>query len=85
MVWGRFSAAVTGRLVRIEGRMKAAKYREFLEENLLWSVYNLTFQQDTDLKLEWLCWSGHHGVAQPKPRVKPHRISVERPEDSHPI
>jgi hypothetical protein len=33
MVWGCFSA--TGRLVRIEGKMNKAKYREILDENLL--------------------------------------------------
>jgi hypothetical protein len=30
MLWGCFSAAGTGRLVRIEGKMKGAKYREIL-------------------------------------------------------
>ena len=35
MLWGCFSAAVTGRLVRIEGKMSGAKYREILNENLL--------------------------------------------------
>jgi hypothetical protein len=34
-LWGCFSAAVTGRLVRIEGKMKEAKYREIFDENLL--------------------------------------------------
>src|SRR4029434_9171588 len=33
-----FSAAGTGRLVAIEGKMNAAKYREILEENLLQSA-----------------------------------------------
>ena len=31
MLWGCFSAAKTGRLVRIEGTMNAAKYRQILE------------------------------------------------------
>ncbi|KAF7669749.1 hypothetical protein LDENG_00147040 [Lucifuga dentata] len=35
MLWGCFLAAGTGRLVRFEGRMNAAKYKEVLEENLL--------------------------------------------------
>ena len=35
MLWGCFSAAGTGRLVRIEGKMNGAKFREILEENLL--------------------------------------------------
>ena len=34
MLWGCFSAAETGRLVRIEGKMNGAKYREILGENL---------------------------------------------------
>ena len=38
MLWGCFSAAVTGRFVRIEGKMKGAKYREILDENLLQSA-----------------------------------------------
>ena len=58
MLWGCFSAAGTERLVRIEGRMNAAKYREVLEENLLQSASDLrlerrfTFQHYNDLK--WL-------------------------------
>ena len=56
MLWGCFSAARTGRLVRIEGKMNRAKYREILDENLLWSAEDLrlgrrfTFQQDYDPK-----------------------------------
>ena len=61
-----FSAAGTGRLVAIEGKMNAAKYRDILEENLLQSAQDLrlgrrfTFQQDNDPKhtakitKEWL-------------------------------
>ena len=67
MLWGCFSAAGTGRLVRIEGKMNGAKYREILDENLLQSILDLrlgrrfTFQQDNDPKhtakttQEWLC------------------------------
>ncbi|KAL0161714.1 hypothetical protein M9458_045439, partial [Cirrhinus mrigala] len=66
MLWGRFSAAGTGRLVAIEGKMNAAKYRDILDENLLQSAQDLrlgrrfTFQQDNDPKhtakitKEWL-------------------------------
>ena len=32
MLWGCFSSAGTGKLVRIEGMMDGAKYREILEE-----------------------------------------------------
>ena len=31
MLWGCFSAAGTGRLVRIEGKMNGAKYKEILD------------------------------------------------------
>ncbi len=66
MRWGCFSAAGTGRLVAIEGKMNAAKYRDILDENLLQSAQDLrlgrrfTFQQDNDPKhtakitKEWL-------------------------------
>ena len=66
MLWGCFSAAGTGRLVAIEGKMNAAKYRDILEENLFQSALDLrlgrrfTFQQDNDPKhtakitKEWL-------------------------------
>ena len=38
IMWGCFSAAGTGRLVRNEGKMNGAKYREILDENLLQST-----------------------------------------------
>jgi hypothetical protein len=41
MLWGCLSAAGTGRLVRIEGKMNEAKYRETLDENLLQSTQDL--------------------------------------------
>ncbi|KAI3366543.1 hypothetical protein L3Q82_000671 [Scortum barcoo] len=50
------TAAGTGRLVAIEGKMNAAKYRDILEENLFQSAQDLrlgrrfTFQQDNDPK-----------------------------------
>ncbi|MBN3286953.1 TCB1 transposase, partial [Polyodon spathula] len=65
MLWGCFSSAGTGALVRIEGKMNGAKYREVLEENLLPCARKLklgrkfTFQHDNDPKhtakatLEW--------------------------------
>ncbi|MBN3272993.1 TCB1 transposase, partial [Polyodon spathula] len=66
MLWGCFSASGPGKLVKIEGKMDAAKYREILEENLLKSARDLglgrrfIFQQDNDTKhtakatVEWL-------------------------------
>uniref|UniRef100_A0A9J7XUF6 Sleeping Beauty transposase HTH domain-containing protein n=1 Tax=Cyprinus carpio carpio TaxID=630221 RepID=A0A9J7XUF6_CYPCA len=41
MLWGCFSAAGTGRLVAIEGKMNVAKYRDILDENLLQSAQDL--------------------------------------------
>jgi hypothetical protein len=68
---GSHSSAVgNGRLVRIEGKMNGAKYREILDENLLQSTLDLrlgrrfTFQLDNDHKhtakttQEWLQWPG---------------------------
>jgi hypothetical protein len=55
-LWGCFSTAGTGRLVRIEGKINREKYREILDENLLQSSQDLrlgrrfTFQQDNDPK-----------------------------------
>ena len=51
-----FSSAGTGKLVRIEGMMDGAKYREILEGNLFQSSRDLrlgqrfTFQQDNNPK-----------------------------------
>ena len=52
MLWGCFSEAGTGTLVRIKRKMNGSKYREILDENLLQSAQDLrlgrrfTFQQD---------------------------------------
>jgi hypothetical protein len=66
MLCGCFSAAGTGRLVRIETKMNGAKYREILDEYLLQSTQDLrlgqrfTFLQDNNTKhtamtmQEWL-------------------------------
>ncbi|KAG2466509.1 TCB1 transposase, partial [Polypterus senegalus] len=66
MLWGCFSAAGTGRLVRINGKMTAVMYRDILDENLLQSALDrrlwrrFIFQQDNDPKhtakisKEWL-------------------------------
>ena len=66
MLWGCFSAAGNGRLVRIEGKITEAMYREILDVNLLRSAQDLrlgqrfNFQQDNHPKhtarttQEWL-------------------------------
>ena len=41
LLWGCFSAAGTGRLVRIEAKMNEEKYREILDENLFQSTEDL--------------------------------------------
>ena len=41
MLWECFSVAGTGRLVRIEGKMNRAKYREILDEDLHQSAQDL--------------------------------------------
>ena len=38
MLWGCFSVAGTGRLVRIKGKINRAKYREIGDEHLLQST-----------------------------------------------
>jgi hypothetical protein len=38
MLWGCFSAAGTGRLIRIKAKLNRAKYRETLDEDLLQRV-----------------------------------------------
>ena len=72
-------------LVRIEGRMNVAKYREVLEENLLPSARDLrlwrvfTFQHDNNPKHTASTQvSDCPWVAQPKPRLKPNRTSTGR-------
>ena len=56
MLWGCFSSAGTGKLVRTEGMMDGAKYRDILEGNLFQSSRDLrlgwrfTFQQENDPK-----------------------------------
>ena len=56
VLWGCFSVAGTGRLVRIEARMNGANYREILDENLVQRAQDLrlgqrfTFQQDNNPK-----------------------------------
>jgi hypothetical protein len=46
VLWGCFSMAGTGKLVRIKGKMNGPKYRKVIDKNLLHSA----FQQDNDPK-----------------------------------
>lgn len=55
MLWRRFSAAGPGRLLKVEGKMNAAKNRENPEDNQIQSAIELRlwrfiFQQDNDQK-----------------------------------
>lgn len=56
MLWGCFSSAGPGRLVKVEGKMNAASYCQILEDNLSLSTRELRlgrryiFQQDNDPK-----------------------------------
>ncbi len=46
MLWGCFSVAGTGRLVKIEGKMNAAMYTVILYENLLQSALGKSLQPE---------------------------------------
>ena len=93
MLRGCYSATGTERLVRREGKMHGAKYREIFDENLLQSIQDLRrgggfiFQQENDPKnttktmQEWL-WDRSLNVLEwpsPIPHLNP---SLERPENS---
>jgi hypothetical protein len=82
-----FSAAETGKLVRIEGKMNGATYREILDQNLLQSAQDLrqgrrfTFQQVINPKhivkttQEWL-WDQSLNVLE-WPRQSPDMKPIE--------
>jgi hypothetical protein len=96
MLWGCFSVAGTGRLVRLEGKINGAKYREILDENLLKSAQDLrlgrrfTFQQDNDPKHTakttqgWLQDKSLNVLEWPSQSrdLNPIETSLERPENS---
>ncbi|KAL7826753.1 hypothetical protein AOLI_G00319620 [Acnodon oligacanthus] len=73
MLWGCFSSAGTGKLVRVDGKMDGAKYRAILEENLLdlRLVWRFAFQQDNDPKhkarttMEWFKTKHIHALEWP--------------------
>ena len=85
MLWGCFSATGTGRLVRIEGKMDAEKYRAIWISD--WGEA-LHFNKTTTRSiLPRKHWSGFRktlwspGVAQPESRPEPNRASLEWPEN----
>ena len=98
MLWGCFSAEGTGELVRVQGIMDGAQYRQILDENLFKSARDLklgrrfTFQQDNDPKHTTRADEGvvqdqeseGAGVAQSKPRPQPNREFVAPAENSRP-
>ena len=81
MLWGCFSAVGTEKLVRVEGKMDGAKYRNILEQNLLRLGRGFTFQQDNDPKhtakaeLEWL--KGKHVNVLEMPSQSPDPNPIE--------
>ena len=93
MLWGCFSAAGNGRLVKINGKMNRAKYREILDEILLQSAQDLTlgqrfiFRQDNEPKhtakttQEWLRDTSLNVLEclSQRPGLEPDRTSVEIP------
>lgn len=50
MLWGCFSSAGTGKLVRVDGKMDGAKYGAILDENLLESAKDLRLEVFSGLK-----------------------------------
>ena len=77
MLWGCFSSAGTGKLVRVDGKVDGAKYRAILEEILLEAAKHLRlgrrfiFQQDNDPEhkaratMEWLRSKNIHVLEWP--------------------
>ena len=57
MLWGCFSSAGTGKLVRVDGKIDGAKHRTILEENLLESVKDLRLGRSLNIQPE-LQWNG---------------------------
>ena len=49
MLWGCFLAAGSGGLVRIEGKIKGAKYKDILDENLLQSAQDHRLWSNTTM------------------------------------
>ncbi|KAK1805842.1 hypothetical protein P4O66_012891 [Electrophorus voltai] len=79
MLWGCFSAAGTWTLVRVEGKMNSAMYRDIFKENLVRSTLDLRLGQrdlldevgEPEVRLSTL------SVALGAPCLSPHACSVE--------
>ena len=87
MLWAYFSAAGIGGLVRVDGKLNGAKYRDILHENFGQSAQDLTlgqrftFQQNNYPKhtdktaQEWLRDNSVNVlVAQPEPLLEPNHF-----------
>ena len=94
MVWGCFSAAGTGRLVRNKWKLNWAKYGEILDDNLLQSAQDFrlgrrfTFNRTTTLSTQsrqrrsgfgTSLWMSFSGPARAE--LETNRTSLERPEN----
>lgn len=63
MIWGCFSANSTGAIHIMRGYMYGSMYRDLIEENLISSSGEKTFQQDNDPK--HIAKTNHEGPAWP--------------------
>lgn len=55
MLWGRFSSARTGKLVRVEAKIDGVKYRATLKDNRLLSPKDLRLGQTLNTQPELQC------------------------------
>lgn len=84
MLWRCFSATRTGRLIRAEGKLNGAKYRDILNENLVHTTcggmvgLRFIFKQDNILGKGQI-WVQVRTLAGP-PNYAHNLISLKRPE-----
>ncbi len=91
MLGGCFSAAGTGRLVRVEGKLSAPKNWHDINENPVQSINSLrlgsrfTFQQGSDpnhtARVAYIQLCECPFVAQPQPVLVPNQICLEKLEN----
>ena len=79
MLWSCFSAAGTGRLVRIEGKMNGAKYREILDENMLQSTQDNDPKHTAKTMHDWLWDKSLNVLEWPSPDLNPNKNAVTLP------